>query len=100
MNSAIFQGIVRHRRYQPIYHKFNYKIFLLYLDLDELEEFGQFKKCSVNEQYAKIWFKRSDYLRPVDISLKAAVRLKIWEEFNEEYRGKIFILTHLRYYNY
>ena len=38
MHSAIYQGYVRHRRFLPRAHKFSYEVFMMYLDLDELDE--------------------------------------------------------------
>ena len=34
--SAIYTGWVGHRRFQPVPHGFNYRLFMMYLDLDEL----------------------------------------------------------------
>ena len=34
--SALYEGWVRHRRHEPVAHEFRYRIFLSYLDLDEL----------------------------------------------------------------
>ena len=36
MNSAIYEGRVRHRRFSPVPHAFSYRLFMMYLDLDEL----------------------------------------------------------------
>jgi DUF1365 family protein len=37
MNSAIYSGTVRHRRFSPVEHRFSYGVYYLWLDLDELE---------------------------------------------------------------
>lgn len=34
--SAVYEGTVRHRRFEPVEHEFRYPLFLMYLDLDEL----------------------------------------------------------------
>jgi DUF1365 family protein len=34
--SAVYEGWVRHRRFEPVEHEFRYRLFLMYLDLDEL----------------------------------------------------------------
>ena len=36
MNSAIYEGQVRHRRFSPATHAFAYRLFMVYLDLSEL----------------------------------------------------------------
>ena len=38
MNSCVYEGWVRHRRMSPIQNEFRYKLYQIYLDLDELEE--------------------------------------------------------------
>ncbi|MGH8046372.1 MAG: DUF1365 domain-containing protein, partial [Chthoniobacterales bacterium] len=37
MNSALYECTVMHRRLQPKQHEFTYRIFLFWLDLDELD---------------------------------------------------------------
>ena len=34
--SAVYEGWVRHRRFEPVEHEFRYRFFLTYLDLAEL----------------------------------------------------------------
>ena len=36
--SAVYEGSVRHRRFEPIRREFHYRLFLLYLDLAELDD--------------------------------------------------------------
>ena len=38
MNSCLYEGRVRHRRRGPVEHAFAYDVFLLYLDLAELDD--------------------------------------------------------------
>ena len=38
MNSCLYFGTVRHRRFAPKKHSFTYQIFQLYLDLDEVPD--------------------------------------------------------------
>ena len=35
--SAVYEGVVRHRRHEPQAHAFSYRMAQLYLDLDEVE---------------------------------------------------------------
>jgi DUF1365 family protein len=37
VNSAIYVGSVRHRRSKPVQHAFRYRLFMMYLDLAELD---------------------------------------------------------------
>ena len=36
MHSYIYEGLVTHRRREPVVHHFQYRLFMVYLDLDEL----------------------------------------------------------------
>ena len=36
MKSCIYEGQVRHRRFAPRKHEFNYRLYMMFLDLDEL----------------------------------------------------------------
>jgi DUF1365 family protein len=36
MDSCIYEGRVRHKRTEPALHQFEYRLFMMYLDLDEL----------------------------------------------------------------
>ena len=41
MTSCLYTGWVRHRRHHPRIHDFRYRLFLAYLDLDELDLIGR-----------------------------------------------------------
>ncbi|HAU25904.1 MAG TPA: DUF1365 domain-containing protein, partial [Alteromonas australica] len=38
MESALYQGKVYHQRFLPTQHKFDYDIYLFWLQLDEIDE--------------------------------------------------------------
>ncbi len=40
MNSALYEGWVRHRRFTRVDHRLNYPVFMVLLDLDEADAFG------------------------------------------------------------
>lgn len=98
MNSAIYEGWVRHRRQQPREHSFKYKVFMLYLQLDELPDL--FDDCPgwSARRPALGWFKRSDYLGDPEIPLDQAVRDRVMEVTGSRPSGKIFLLANLRYF--
>ncbi|MGD8785592.1 MAG: DUF1365 family protein, partial [Thioalkalispiraceae bacterium] len=72
MHSCIYEGQVRHRRYLPRSHKFNYRLFYVYLDLDELDTVFKKRWFWSTSKPAIAWFKRSDYLGENNIPLKEA----------------------------
>jgi DUF1365 family protein len=95
--SAVYEGIVRHRRHGPRPHDFRYRVAQLYLDLDELAEvFADRWFWSVNRRNLAE-FRRSDYLGPPDVPLGDAVRGCVTRATGVHPRGPIRLLTHLRY---
>ena len=78
--SAIWQGSVRHRRFAPRAHAFSYSLFMLGLDLDEVETLGlgQGRWFGV-ERAGLLSFYRQDYLKGCSGSLKQAVWQKVAE---------------------
>jgi len=99
--SAIYRGIVRHRRFTPTKHEFDYPLFMLLLKADEIpaliKKFWQLGNGPLS--WAR--FKRSDYIGERSQSISESVRNKIAELSAipaEELQGDVFILCHLRYF--
>ncbi|MBL8263763.1 MAG: DUF1365 domain-containing protein [Xanthomonadaceae bacterium] len=100
MHSAIYEGVVRHRRHAPTPHAFRYRMAQLYLDLDELPQvFAGRRLWSVNRRNVAE-FRRSDYLGGADVPLADAVRLQAGRALGRIPAGPIRLLTHLRYFGY
>ena len=60
--SAVYEGWVRHRRFEPVEHEFRYPLFLMYLDLGELPGvLDPFPLYSARRP-APARFRRGDYL--------------------------------------
>ena len=58
MNSRIFEGWVRHRRNAPRPHAFRYRVYLMYLDLAELDELFANRWLWSAKRPALAWFRR------------------------------------------
>ena len=100
MNSCLYEGQVRHRRHSPKKHIFNYKLFFVYLDLDELESVFDRRWFWSTKRRAIAQLKRSDYIGNNNVSIKNAVIQRIKEETGVTHTGNIKVLTHLRYFGY
>ncbi|TFH75721.1 DUF1365 domain-containing protein [Gammaproteobacteria bacterium LSUCC0112] len=100
MNSAIYTGIVRHRRLQPVLHHFSYRVFMMYLDLDELETVFNKSWCWSARKPALAWFRRKDFLNPATPDLKQAVLDCVYQSTGERPDGAVCLLTNLRYFGY
>lgn len=100
VNSCIYRGTVRHRRYTPRENSFRYSLFMLYLDLDELPAlFDPFRFWSARG-FAPAWFRRRDYLFDPRIELAEEVRRIVHRETGSRPEGPVRMLTHLRYFGY
>lgn len=97
MNSCIYAGQVRHRRFTPSYHEFSYTLFMLYIDLDELPGlFSRFWLWSA-KGFNFAWFRRADHLGDKKQSLIDSVRDQVEMATGNRPRGPVRLLTHLRY---
>ncbi|MFC6841744.1 DUF1365 domain-containing protein [Xanthomonas theicola] len=100
MHSAIYSGWIRHRRYAPKALAFRYPIFLMYLDLAELEQvFARRWLWSVGRRNLA-QFRRSDYLGDPAQPLDEAVRDRVQQHSGERPLGPVRMLTHLRYFGH
>ena len=100
MHSAIYDGWVRHRRRVPSPHRLRYRLFMLYLDLDELPTlFDNVRFWSVDRSNLAAWH-RADYLGDASLPLVDAVRKRVAQSGHPKPQGPIRMLTHLRYWGY
>jgi len=100
LQSRIFEGVVSHCRYHPRKHRFNYRVFMMYLDLNEIESI--FSKCrfwSVG-RFNLATFKREDYLGDPAVPLADAVRQLVMDKTGVTMEGPVRMLTNLRYFGY
>lgn len=93
MNSALYVGYVRHRRFSPVQHSFDYRIFMPLIDLDELAQLPALGIAL--ERFAAASFYRGDYLGGGDIKTKAQERIA--ELTGEKPDGRVLLLCQLRY---
>ena len=100
MKSCIYEGQVRHRRFTPREHSFEYKLFLMYLDLEESSTlFDRFWFWSTR-RFNLAWFKRQDHMGDPKQSLVESVREKIFKATGVKTKGPIRLLTHFRYFGF
>ncbi len=98
--SALYQGFVRHRRFTPRRHEFDYPLFMFWLKAEEiptlLQRFWQMGTRPLS--WAR--FRRSDYIGEGAQPLAASVRQKMAELSGcseADFTGDVYALCHLRY---
>ncbi|MDZ4773038.1 MAG: DUF1365 domain-containing protein [Planctomycetota bacterium] len=99
-HSAIYTGHVFHNRTEPRPHAFRYRLFMLYLDLDELATVFRGRWLWSIERWNVCSFKRADYLGPTDVPLKKAVLDRVQAHIGRRPTGAVRMLTHLRTFGY
>jgi DUF1365 family protein len=98
--SAIYEGWVRHRRFEPVEHSFRYRVFLAYLDLAELPEvLDPLPLCSARRR-APVRFRRSDYLGDPARPLDECVREVVAGSGVPRPPGPVRLLTGLRHFGH
>ncbi|MET0912178.1 MAG: DUF1365 domain-containing protein [Acidimicrobiales bacterium] len=96
VNSALYEGTLRHRRLGPRPHRFAYALTLLYLDLAELDEvFARHPLWSVERPNA-VSFRRADFLGDAEVPLDTAVRDLVEARLGRRPSGAIRLLGHVR----
>jgi hypothetical protein len=113
--NSLVKGWVRHKRYTPKVHEFDYDMDWTLLDLDTVEElFLQSKLWSV-EKANIVSYRVKDFHYglelPEEQSLedmrargalanKKAITKSIREKLGKSFSGKVFMMSHLRNYGY
>jgi DUF1365 family protein len=100
MNSCIYEGWVRHRRNAPAHHDFRYRIFLMYLDLAELDSVFDGHWLWSARKPAIARFDRRDHMGDPSRPLDGEIRALVERETGRRPKGRIALLTHLRYFGY
>lgn len=98
--SAIYEGVVQHRRFGEVKHAFRFGLCMVYLDLAELPDLFRGRWLWSVRRPAIGRFRRQDYLGPTDVPLDQAVRDRVAAETGVAPRGPIRMLTHLRYFGF
>jgi DUF1365 family protein len=93
LESCLYIGTIRHRRFLPIKHEFNYKIFMYFINLDEVNKY--FKTTLLhNTKFSLIWFRKKDFLS------KQKISKEIKNRFNSQFVGEVFLLTYVRTFGF
>ena len=100
MHSAIYHGWLEHRRHRPRSHAFRYRLFMMYLDLGELDRVFAGRWCWSTTRRALARFDRRDHLGDPAEPLDESVRRLVAARTGSRPTGPIRLLTHLRYFGY
>ncbi len=96
LHSAIYVGDVRHRRFSPKKHNFSYKLFLLAIDLDELEQVTALGPWLKKNKFAPMSFRCTDYLNHKASLSKQDVWQKVQALGGKTLTGRVLFVGQLR----
>lgn len=96
MQSALYEGSVHHTRMALPRHGFTKRLFMAYLDLDELDRVFAGRLFWGVERRRFVSFRRADHLGDPALPLAEAVRRLVRERTGRAADGPIRLLTQLR----
>lgn len=100
MDSALYSGSLRHRRFAPKAHEFTYPLFMAFLDIDRIPETMRRSRLSSYNRWNWASFDERDHFGNPNISLRKRVEADAQAHGLRLPDGPIFLLTHLRYLGY
>ena len=95
LHSAIYEGRLRHRRRTPRKNEFSYRLYMVYLDLEEAEQALGRGWLTSAEGGALFAFRRADYLGEAEVPLDLCVRQLVETRLGSRPLGPIRLLTNL-----
>jgi DUF1365 family protein len=98
--SAIYEGTIRHRRFEPVDHSFRYRLFLMYLDLGELPQLLDRYPLFSARRTAPARFRRADFMGDPARPLDECARETVAAATGERPAGPVRLLTGLRYFGH
>ena len=100
MESVLYEGKLRHRRFVTPKRTFEYSLFMAYLDLQELAVVFEGRWLWSARRASLAWFRRKDHYGDPDVPLDDSIRELIAARTGVRPDGPIRLLTHLRYFGY
>lgn len=100
MQSCLYTGHVRHSRGRPVVHRFEQKLALAYLDLDEVESAFERTRWWAYERRAPVSYHRADYFGAPDRPLADCVRDEVARQCGVRPSGPVRLLAQLRHFGF
>ena len=96
LRSGIYEGVVVHHRFEPVDHRFSYRITMTWLDLAEVDAVCERHPLWSRERVNAVSFRRHDYLGDPSVPLDRSVRDLVEQQTGHRPDGPVALLTHLR----
>jgi DUF1365 family protein len=100
VRSCLYEGRVVHRRTSPVDHEFRFPLFMVYLDLEELDAVFDRRWLWSTRRAAFARFDRRDHVGSPEVPLGETVRALVADRTGHCPQGRVGLLTNLRYAGY
>jgi DUF1365 family protein len=100
IDSGLFVGTLRHRRFAPVAHGFTHPLFMVLLDIDRVPQLMSRSRLTSHNRWNWASFDDRDHLGDPSRPLRERLALDAARDGIELPKGPIFLLTHLRYLGY
>lgn len=100
IDSGLFVGTLRHRRFTPVAHAFTYPLFMALLDIDRIPELMRVSAVTGYNRWNWASFDDRDHLGDPSRPLRERLAADATRHGIELPDGPIYLLTHLRYLGY
>jgi len=100
LQSCLYEGFVSHRRQRPVLHEFRNRLFLQYIDLNEVDRVFCLRFLWSTNALSLVRFRRADYHGDPNRPLADCVRETVYRKAGIRATGAIRLLTHVRYFGF
>lgn len=100
LKSAIYEGQVHHARHTPVGHSFKYNVFMMYLDLDEVDDVLTLSPLWGRSLFSLARFKASDFHVRGSANISQSIKRLVKEKLGFTPEGSVRMLANLRYFGY
>ena len=100
MKSCLFDTNVMHHRLTPKEHKFNYRFFTFYLDLDEIDQLTQKNIIFSRNRFNLFSFYDKDHIEIGQKNTKENISRYLLDNGIDIKKGRIMLLGYLRIFGY
>lgn len=100
MESCIYTGHIRHKRFLPKENSFRYSLFLMFIDLGELDKVTTGSPLWSIGRMNLAYFRRKDHFGDPNIPIEQSVRDLVQKRTGKRPDGPIRMLCHFRYFGH
>lgn len=100
MESCLYEGAVRHARFEPVRNVFRYSVFFVYLDLGEVQAVFRNRWLWSTNRFNIAYLRRKDHFGDPSVPLEQAVRDLVEQKTGRRPFGPVRMLAHLRYFGH